>query len=121
MPSFATPEPITLALDVLTGDVLISAANGDISVGRCGGDVDAKTASGHIRLDQVVRGSVVLRTQSGDLEVGIGEGTAAWLDIRSAAGRVRNELTNVDAPGEHEERVEVHGRTSLGDIVIHRA
>lgn len=105
----------------VTGDARISAANGDVSVGRCGGDVHVKTASGHIRLNEVVRGSVVLQTQSGDLEVGIREGTAAWLDVRSAAGRVRNELTGADAPGQDEDRVEVRGRTSLGDIVIHRA
>ncbi|MEV1117664.1 DUF4097 family beta strand repeat-containing protein [Actinosynnema sp. NPDC049800] len=105
----------------VTGDVRIGAANGDIFVGHAAGDVHAKTANGRIRLDEVVRGTVVMETSAGELEVGIREGTAAWLDVRAVTGRVRNELTSADAPGEAEERVEVRARTSLGDIVIHRA
>jgi hypothetical protein len=105
----------------VTGDVRAGSANGDIFVGHAGGDVHAKTANGRIRVDEVVRGSVVMETSAGELAVGIREGTAAWLDVRSLTGRVRNELTGADAPGEAEERVEVRARTSLGDIVIHRA
>ncbi|KOX21332.1 hypothetical protein ADK67_26705 [Saccharothrix sp. NRRL B-16348] len=105
----------------VTGDLKVGAANGDIFVGHAGGDVHAKTANGRIRVDEVVRGSVVMETSAGELAVGIREGTAAWLDVRAIAGRVRNELTSADAPGEAEERVEVRARTSLGDIVIHRA
>lgn len=105
----------------VTGDVRAGAANGDILVGRAGGDVHAKTANGRIRVDEAVRGSVVMETSAGEVEIGIPEGTAAWLDVRSIAGRVRNELTGADAPGDGEERVEVRARTSLGDIVIHRA
>ncbi|TQM81316.1 putative adhesin [Saccharothrix saharensis] len=105
----------------VTGDVRAGAANGDIVVGHAAGDVHAKTANGRIRVEEAVRGSVVMETSAGQLEVGIREGTAAWLDVRSIAGRVRNELTGADAPGDAEERVEVRARTSLGDIVIHRA
>lgn len=105
----------------VTGDLKAGAANGDIFVGHAAGDVHAKTANGRIRIDEVVRGSVVMETSAGELAVGIREGTAAWLDVRSVAGRVRNELTSSDAPGEADERVEVRARTSLGDIVIHRA
>ncbi|MEU4739366.1 DUF4097 family beta strand repeat-containing protein [Actinosynnema sp. NPDC023658] len=111
----------TTRIGQVTGDVRVSGANGDILVGHAGGDVRARTANGSIRVDEVVRGSVVVQTQSGELAVGIREGTAAWLDVRSSAGRVRNELTSADAPGEAEERVEVHARTFLGDILIHRA
>ncbi|MCE6994311.1 DUF4097 domain-containing protein [Saccharothrix sp. S26] len=105
----------------VTGELRAGAANGDIFVGHAAGDVHAKTANGRIRVDEVVRGSVVVETSAGEVEVGIREGTAAWLDVRSVAGRVRNELSNADAPGDGEERVEVHARTSLGDIVIRRA
>ncbi|WP_158842544.1 DUF4097 family beta strand repeat-containing protein [Saccharothrix deserti] len=105
----------------VTGDVRVSGANGDILVGHAGGDVHAKTANGHIRLNEVVRGTVVMETAAGGLEVGIREGTAAWLDVRSTAGHFRNELSSTDAPTESDERVEVRARTQLGDIVIHRA
>lgn len=105
----------------VAGDLKANSANGDILVGHAGGDVRAKTANGHIRVAEVVRGSVVVETSAGELEVGIRRGTAAWLDVRSVVGRVRNELNGADAPTGSEERVEVRARTSLGDIVIHRA
>ncbi|PSL54116.1 putative adhesin [Saccharothrix carnea] len=105
----------------VTGDLKVNAANGDIHVGHAAGDVRATTANGHIRVTEVVRGSLEVQTKSGELEIGIREGTAAWLDVRSTAGRVRNELTGTDTPGDAEERVEVHARTYLGNILIHRS
>ncbi|MFI9010509.1 DUF4097 family beta strand repeat-containing protein [Actinosynnema sp. NPDC053489] len=105
----------------VTGDVRVSGANGDILVGHAAGDLTAKTSMGDIRVAEVVRGSVVLHTRAGELEIGIREGTAAWLDVRSVAGRVRNELSAADAPAETDERVEVRARTSLGNVLVHRA
>src|SRR5437764_268147 len=111
MPSYATPEPITVDLNLLVSDTRITAsdrtdtvvgassghlriktANGNITVQCAGGDVDAKTASGNIRLAEVVRGSIDLETTAGELEIGIREGTAAWLNLDSKTGMVRNEL-----------------------------
>ena len=67
-----------------------------------------------------MRGSVVLETQIGDLEVGIREGTAAWLDVSARAGKVHNALDAADAPEASAETVEVRARTSVGDVVIRR-
>ena len=81
------------------GDLKISAANGSISVGVASAGVTAKSSNGDVRLDEAVRGSVVLETRLGDVEVGIPEGTTAWLDVRAGAGRVSNELAAADRPG----------------------
>src|SRR5262249_27940535 len=72
------------------GELRITAANGDIAVDAARAGVVAKSANGDVRLGQVTRGSVVVETKIGDLEVGIPEGTAAWLDLRAVAGRVHN-------------------------------
>ena len=80
----------------------------------------AKSANGDVRLGEAVRGSVVLETKLGDLEVGIPEGTAAWLDVRATAGRVHNALEAADAPEATAETVEVRARTAVGDILIKR-
>ena len=65
-----------------------------------------------------MRGSVVLETQLGDLEVGIREGTAAWLDVsatrRQGAQRARRPPTR---PSASAETVEVRARTSVGNVV----
>ena len=67
-----------------------------------------------------MRGSVVLETRLGDLEVGIREGTAAWLDVRASAGKVHNALDAAEAPEPSAETVEVRARTTAGSVVIGR-
>lgn len=108
-------------IDAVTGDVRVRAANGDIRVERAGGGVDAKTSNGSIRLGEVARGSVVLGTAIGDLEIGIAEDTVAWLEVNTKFGQVRNLLDDTTRPGEADETVEVRGRTSYGDITIRRS
>jgi DUF4097 and DUF4098 domain-containing protein YvlB len=105
---------------VAGGDLRIQAANGSIAVDHANATVVAKASNGDVRLGEVGRGSVVLETRLGDVEVGIPEGTAAWLDVRAAAGRVHNALDAAEAPEPAAETVEVRARTSVGSIVIGR-
>ena len=109
------------SIDVVAGDLRVRAANGDIHVEHAGAGVDAKTSNGSIRLGEVVRGSVVLGTAMGDLDIGIAEGTAAWLEVNTTFGHMRNLLENATRPDEADETVEVRGRTSYGDITVHRS
>jgi hypothetical protein len=102
------------------GDLRLNAANGSIAVEKSAASVVAKSANGDVRLGEVVRGSVVLETKMGDLEVGVPEGTAAWLDVRSTAGRVHNTLNSADVPEGCAETAEVRARTTIGDILIRR-
>jgi Putative adhesin len=107
-------------IGVAGGDLRVNAANGNIAVDLAQATVGAKSANGDVRLGEVVRGSVVLETRLGDLEVGIREGTAAWLDVRSTAGKVHNALEAADAPEPSTETVEVRARTTVGNVVIRR-
>jgi hypothetical protein len=102
------------------GDLTISSASGDIAVGVAAAGVTAKTARGDVRLGEIARGSAVLQTQLGDVEVGIREGTAAWLDLRASAGHVHNALEAADEPGPAADTVEVRARTTVGDVVVRR-
>lgn len=110
-----------IMIDAVTGDVRARTANGEISVDRAGAGVDVKTSNGSIRLGEVVRGSVELGTAAGELEIGIAEGTAAWLEVNTGHGHVRNLLDTASSPAESDETVEVRGRTSWGDITIRRS
>jgi DUF4097 and DUF4098 domain-containing protein YvlB len=103
------------------GDLRVGAASGSIAVDRAQRNVGAKTASGDVRVGEVVRGSVVLETHAGDVDVGIHEGTAAWLDVSALAGRVHNTLDAADAPDPAAPTVEVSARTTAGDVTIRRA
>jgi Putative adhesin len=105
---------------VAGGDVRLNAANGSISVDVANAGVVAKSANGDVRVGDVVRGTVVLETALGDLEVGVREGTAAWLDLNAKAGRVHNALEAAEAPEPSAETVEVRARTTAGSVVVRR-
>jgi DUF4097 and DUF4098 domain-containing protein YvlB len=110
-----------ILIDAVTGDTRVRTANGDISIDRAGAGVEAKTANGALRLGEVVRSSVVLATGAGNVDIGVARGTAAWLDVSTGFGHVRNLLENATRPEEADETVEVRGRTGYGDVTIHRS
>ena len=103
------------------GDLRVRAANGDVSIERAEASVSAKTADGNVRIGDVVRGTIVVATADGELEVGIHEGTAAWLDLSAEYGNVDNSLDDSEAPVESDKTVQVRARNAYGDIVIRRA
>lgn len=105
----------------ISGDLRVSTASGDVTVGRALSDVGATTAYGTVSVGEVVRGAVELETASGDLEVGIRRGSAAWLDVSTQYGAVRNALDAADSPDLAGDTVTVRARTSYGDIVIRRS
>ena len=105
---------------VAGGDLRIKAANGSIAVDLARATVGAKSANGDVRVGEAVRDSVVLETHLGDVEVGIRDGTAAWLDVRAAAGKVLNTLESAEAPGSSAKTVQVRARTTAGNVVIRR-
>jgi DUF4097 and DUF4098 domain-containing protein YvlB len=103
------------------GPVKVRSANGDITVEESESDVEAKTANGAVRVLDAVRGSLSLETAMGEIEIGIREGSAAWLDVTTKFGAVRNEMTAAEGPVEHADKVEIHANTSFGDITVRRA
>ncbi|MFJ3039802.1 MULTISPECIES: DUF4097 family beta strand repeat-containing protein [Streptomyces] len=106
---------------VALADLRVKNANGDINVARAEASLTATTAHGTLRVDEVVRGEIRLETSYGAIEVGVREGTAAWLDVQSSGGLVRNTLTASSSPAQTEETVKVHARTRYGNIDVRRA
>ncbi|MER5579781.1 DUF4097 family beta strand repeat-containing protein [Streptomyces massasporeus] len=111
----------TTTVDVATGELRVSGANGDIEIRRAEDAVTATTAHGTLRVGEVARGTVQLETSYGAIDIGVREGTAAWLDVSSVSGQVRNTLTTSDAPEKTENTVRVRARTKHGNIDIRRA
>jgi DUF4097 and DUF4098 domain-containing protein YvlB len=110
-------------IGVVTGPASIKASNGSVSVDRALSDIAAASSNGGVRIGEVVRGKVSATSKNGGVEVGVREGSAAWLDLHTDLGRVYNELTSSDAPdaGEPVDTVEIHAGTKLGDVTIRRA
>jgi DUF4097 and DUF4098 domain-containing protein YvlB len=105
----------------VAGELRVKAANGDVVVGRAHASATVKTANGEVRIAEVVQGVIVMETAAGELEVGVREGTAAWLDVVTRFGSVHNTLDAAGAPSPSDATVEVRARTSVGDILIGRA
>ncbi|WP_129841313.1 DUF4097 family beta strand repeat-containing protein [Streptomyces sp. RFCAC02] len=108
-------------VEAVMGELRVRGANGDIDIRRAEGSVTAVTAHGAVRVGEVARGTVQLETAFGAIEVGIREGTAAWLDVSSTSGQVRNGLDAAGAPEAAGDTVEVRARTRYGSIDILRA
>ncbi|MFD4530067.1 DUF4097 family beta strand repeat-containing protein [Streptomyces sp. NPDC058470] len=92
-------------------DVRLTAIDGDVEVGRLNGPAEISTARGDIRITEAVRGTVELRTQSGDISVAAAAGVSASLDAGTGYGRVSNTLKN-DGTAE----LDIRATTSHGDI-----
>jgi hypothetical protein len=103
------------------GDLRLDTSCGDVSVERARGSVDARTRYGQVTVGSVERGAVALETAYGSVEAGVRDGTAAWLDLHSACGRVRNQLTASEEPEGSDRTVEIRARTSYGDVLVRRA
>jgi hypothetical protein len=92
-----------------------------VVVDRARATVAAKSANGDVRLDAIERGRIVAETARGTVDVGIRVGVAAWLDLNTAFGTVRNDLDAAGRPEPGDDAVDVRARTAFGDISVHRA
>jgi DUF4097 and DUF4098 domain-containing protein YvlB len=112
-----------LRVGVVTGPANVKCSNGSVSVDRALSDITAESSNGEVRIGEVVRGKVSATSKNGSVEVGVREGSAAWLELNTDVGRVYNELISSDAPEADEpaDKVEVRASTKLGDVTIRRA
>lgn len=108
-------------IDGVTGDLRVNAANGTITVDQAQAGVEARTANGDVRLGELARGTALVQTAYGQVDVGIRQGAVAWLDLVTGFGCVQNDLDAAEGPTSGEDAVEVRARTAFGDITIHRS
>lgn len=108
---------------VVTAPANVRDSNGPVSVDRALSDITAASSNGEVRIGEVARGTVSAMSKNGGVEVGVREGSVAWLELNTSLGRVYNELGSSGAPeaGDPADKVEVHASTKLGDVTIRRA
>ena len=104
-----------------SADLDLSSGSGDFDIDRADGSITATTASGAIRIGRMTHGQTKLRNGSGNIEVGIGEGAAASIDVDSERGAVHNFVSSQGDADPSDPKVMVHARTRHGDIIIQRA
>jgi hypothetical protein len=105
----------------VAGATELVTGTGDIRAGELHGAAVIKNATGDVHIGAAAGGSVDTRTGFGQIEIGIPDGTAAWLDLGTGYGQVRNDLDRSGPPGPGEATVEVRAKSGYGDITINRA
>ncbi|MFD5819272.1 DUF4097 domain-containing protein [Streptomyces sp. NPDC127038] len=111
----------TTTVGKVTGETRMSSTNGGIDIAHAGASVTGTSTNGHLRVTEAVGGEIRLETSNGSIEVGIRRGVAAWLDVSSNRGQVRNMLPESEAPETTEGTVAVHARSNWGNIDILRS
>lgn len=102
------------------GQLAIKTGSGDVQVGESSNDLTLSTGSGDLVVDLARRGRHVIKGASGDVRIGVPDGTPVWTDITSVTGRVRSDLTPVGAPAEGQDHLEIRATTATGDITLQR-
>jgi DUF4097 and DUF4098 domain-containing protein YvlB len=110
-----------ISIGSLAGDVVAKSGSGDVEVGVLEGSLLTKSGSGDLVVRRAASGAVRATGASGQISIGIQEGTAAWLDLSTVSGRVSQELGETDAPRADQQRVEITARTVSGDLRVHRS
>ena len=112
-------------LDRIEGDMSAHTVSGDLRIGPIAGSSDLKTVSGDIRLQAVTAGDVRFTSVSGDVEIGIAQGSAVDVDAGSTSGDLSSEVPLASEPVPGEEAagptVVLRGRTVSGDVKVFRA
>lgn len=119
------------SLNTASGDVQIAAvggggtirsASGDVQIGEAASRVNLQTASGDIAINAIAEGSTDVKSASGDVRIGVKQGSRLHVDVRSLSGETTSEveLGDVETGGDGP-LVEVKAATMSGDIRIVRA
>jgi len=104
------------------GELAANTVSGDLELGEAHRDVVAQTVSGDQRLRSIRAGEIKLKSVSGDVAVGVLQGTRVFIDASSTSGDVHSELEVGDAPVEGDgSEANLRVKTVSGDIAVTRA
>ncbi|MCT2585178.1 DUF4097 family beta strand repeat-containing protein [Actinophytocola gossypii] len=113
-----------------SGDVEISAVggastvitgSGDVWLGAVTSDVLARTGSGNLTIANASAGQLELHTGSGELRIGVREGSRAEIDLSSGSGEAHSDLDLTTTPPESAPALRLRGRTGSGSALVTKA
>jgi DUF4097 and DUF4098 domain-containing protein YvlB len=106
----------------IDGPINVKTASGDVEVVEAGSGAGISTASGDMSIAAVAAGSIDLKSASGDIRVGVREGTSLFVDARALSGDLSSEVELGDEPaGGDGPQVDLRAVSMSGDITVVRA
>ena len=105
----------------VAGTVSVNTVCGDVKVAEAARGANVKTVSGDQSIDSITEGAAQLQSVSGDIRVGIQQGSGVWFDVRSTSGKTVSELEPAEGPAADCPSVELRAKAVSGDIRIVRA
>jgi DUF4097 and DUF4098 domain-containing protein YvlB len=106
----------------VSGEARVNSASGDVALHEAESDVRVRTASGDVELRSVASGKVDVQSASGDVQVGIRQGSTVYIDASSMSGDMSSELEVSDTPPASDgPAVDFRARTMSGDVTVRRA
>jgi DUF4097 and DUF4098 domain-containing protein YvlB len=111
-----------VAVNDAGGDLVAQMVSGDLRIDDAHASVTTKSVSGDQVLRAVERGDVGVTSVSGDILVGVRQGSKLFVDANSISGSMDSELDLVDAPPSGDgPMVELRAKTVSGDVRVVRA
>jgi DUF4097 and DUF4098 domain-containing protein YvlB len=102
----------------LSGATSLFTGSGDIWVGGVTGDMMARSGSGNLTVADASSGEIELQSGSGSIRVGVHAGCPADIDLSSATGDARSELSLSDTRPEGKPALRIRGRTASGSAIV---
>ena len=100
------------------GAAVLKSGSGDLRVGQAHANLSMSTASGDLVIDTQHRGSVDAKNASGDVRIGIPSGVPVWTDVYTVTGRIGSDLEGAGQPQEGQDYIEVRAKSVSGDILL---
>lgn len=100
------------------GSTALVTGSGDVWLGAVAADVMARTGTGDLTVADAASGKIDLHTGSGEIRVGVRQGTSAEVDLSSGSGQARSELKLTDVRPVIDPKLRVRGRTGSGTALV---
>lgn len=108
-------------LSSVHGRLTVSTASGDVRVARASDDLQIGSASGDVRIDRYDGASIVVKSMSGDVTVGLPSGIRVEPDLSTLSGRTTLPAPSTKRADGDRRMVRVRIETVSGNIGITRA